>query len=166
MRVAPADHHEARHRRLRDALRSASLDALFITSLPNIADLTGLFASAGALVVSQESTRLIIDGRYAEAAEQRRRDVPGLGISVVAASGSYEESSAAELARLGLVTVGFEAGHMTVRQHVDLVRRLAAAGTGIDLVQAPPVVETLRSVKDAWELVDPPGRGRATFRCR
>ena len=57
MQIASPDLHLARHARVCDDLRAASLDALIVTSLPNIAYLTGLFASAGALVVPRPTAR-------------------------------------------------------------------------------------------------------------
>jgi len=48
MRLAPAEHHLARHDRSRHSLRTAALDALIVTSLPNIAYPIGLFASTAA----------------------------------------------------------------------------------------------------------------------
>ncbi len=64
MPIAPPDRHLARYARLREDLRAASLDALIVTSLPNIAYLTGLFASTAALVASADRLALIVDGRY------------------------------------------------------------------------------------------------------
>lgn len=68
MRLAPAEHHLARHARLRDKLRAAALDALIVTPLPNIAYLTGLFASTAALLVSQDGA----DGRQRRAGRPER----------------------------------------------------------------------------------------------
>ena len=50
MQIAPPEFHLARHARVREDLRAASLDALIVTSLPNLAYLTGLFATAGAAI--------------------------------------------------------------------------------------------------------------------
>lgn len=151
MRVAPAGNHLARHARLRAALADADLSALLITSLPNISYLTGLFASAASLIVGPDELRLIIDGRYRGAAQDRQRDLPGLALVLVPPSGSFEESIAAELGALGART-GFEAAHVTVRQHRDIVRRLPKADRELDLCATEGLVEGLRSVKDAWEL--------------
>ncbi len=64
MRIAPAEYHHERHARLRAELSAGALDTLLVTSLPNIAYLTGLFASTAALVVTPSELRLIVDGRY------------------------------------------------------------------------------------------------------
>ena len=48
--------------------------------------------------------------------------------------------------------VGFEAAHMSVKQHVALNARLAAADIKIEMVATEGIVETRRAVKDPWEL--------------
>ena len=87
MRVAPPDNHLARHARLRAELLAASLDTLLVTSLPNIAYLTGLFASTAALLVASNALHLIVDGRYLATAQWRQRDLPGLRIVLVPPAG-------------------------------------------------------------------------------
>ena len=152
MQLAPPDHHLARHARLREDLRAEPLDALLVTSLPNVAYLTGLFATAGAVVVSHERVTLIVDGRYAAAAHARRDQIDTLDVATVAASGSYDEAIAAVLRTFGNARVGFEAAHMTVRQHRDLLARLAATDPGLALTPTDGLVERRRAVKDDWEL--------------
>ena len=83
VKVAPAEYHHARHARLRAELSAAALDALLVTSLPNIAYLTGLFASTAALIVTPTALRLIVDGRYLATAQLRQRDLPGLTLDLV-----------------------------------------------------------------------------------
>ena len=72
MQLAPGEHHRARHAKVRQALRSASLDALVVTTRPNIAYLTGLFASTAALIVGQDELRLLVDDRYLGTARARK----------------------------------------------------------------------------------------------
>jgi Xaa-Pro aminopeptidase len=152
MRIAPPDRHLARHARLRDDLRVASLDALVITSLPNIAYLTGLFASAAALVVSPDRFVLIVDGRYFATAQARAQEIGRVEIVRVPTSGSHDESIAAELRTFGNGRVGFEAAHMSVKQHEDLAARLTAADAKIEMTPTEGLVEARRAVKDDWEL--------------
>ena len=109
MRVAPPDRHLARHARLREDLRAASLDAVLVTSLPNIAYLTGLFASAAALVASADRLALIVDGRYVAAAKARAQDLGGLDIVRVPTGGSHDDCIAAEVRTFANGRVGFEA---------------------------------------------------------
>lgn len=152
MQLAPPEYHLARHAKVRDALRAASLDALLVTSLPNVAYLTGLFATAGAVVISQERVSLIIDARYAITARQRQDDLGVLQIVMPPASGSYDEAIAAVVGTFAHGRVGFEESHLTVRQHRDLSSRVAAVDPEIELTAAGPMVEQLRAVKDAFEL--------------
>jgi Xaa-Pro aminopeptidase len=152
MQLAPPDLHLARHARLRDDVRAASLDALLVTSLPNIAYLTGLFASAGALVISADRLVLVVDGRYVPTAKVRAAALPGLEVAPVSAVGSIDETIAAVLCSTVGRRAGFEADHMTVQQHQDLLSRLAAPRATLDLVSTHGMVETRRAVKDAWEL--------------
>jgi Xaa-Pro aminopeptidase len=152
MQLAPPDHHLARRARLGDDLRAESLDALLVTSLPNVAYLTGLFATAGAVVASPHRLTLIVDGRYRTAAHARANDLDGLEVVQLPTSGSYDEAIVAVLGTLGNVRVGFEEGHITVRQHRSLLAKLADTRSGVDLVATEGLVERRRAVKDAWEL--------------
>jgi Xaa-Pro aminopeptidase len=152
MRVAPPELHAARHARVRDDIRSRGLDAVLITSLPNVAYLTGLFASAAAMVVSADRAQLIVDGRYIAAARDRARALSGVEVVLIPTAGSQAESAAAIMGSFGNGKVGFEASHMTVRQHADLQARLYALGVAPELCPTDDLVETRRAVKDPWEL--------------
>ena len=152
MRVAPADFHLARHARLRGDVAAASLDALVITSLPNIAYLTGLFASTAALVASADRLSLIVDGRYLPTAHARAADLGDLQIVHVQTGSSQDEELAAIVRTFAHGRVGFESTHMTVKQHVGLRARLSGAEADVDLVPAEGLVEARRAVKDDWEL--------------
>lgn len=152
MQVAPAAFHLARHARLRDDLRAASLDALLITSLPNIAYLTGLFASTAAAVISPWRFVLIVDGRYLPTAKLRQQDLPGLDLALVLTTSSLEEAIAEVLGSFGNGRAGFEAAHLSVRQHRDLAARLAAGAAKIEIEATEGLVEARRAIKDNWEL--------------
>jgi Xaa-Pro aminopeptidase len=152
MVVAPPQFHLARQARLRNDLLAASLDALVVTSLPNVAYLTGLFATAGAVIVAQDRLALIVDARYAITAKQRQQDLDGMEIVMPPTSGSYDEAIAAVAGTFANGRVGFEEAHLTVRQHRDLTARVAAIDSGIEIVATHGMVERGRVVKDAWEL--------------
>ena len=152
MPVAPASSHLARHARLRHQLRQASFDAFLVTSLPNVAYLTGLFASAAGVVVSQDRVILITDGRYLGIAEGLLPHVPGLELVITPASVPFDQAFADALRSFGKARVGFEITSLTVKRFRDLERRLAAGGSGCVLEGVEGVVERLRVVKDAWEL--------------
>ncbi len=159
MQIAPPDRHLARHTRLRADLRAASLDALVVTSLPNIAYLTGLFASTAALVASADRLALIVDGRYLATAKTRALALGALDIVRVPTSGSHDECIAAEVRTFENRRVGFESAHMTVKQHENLRARLAA-DTKIEMAPTQGVVEAQRAIKDDWELATLRDAGR------
>jgi Xaa-Pro aminopeptidase len=152
MQIAPAEFHLARHARLRADLRAASLDALIVTSLPNVAYLIGLFASAGAAVISPDRMTLIVDARYAITARERQQALGVFDIVQPAASSSYEEAIAAVVGTFANGRVGFEEAQMTVRRHRDLTARVAAVDDKIEIVGTTDMVERRRAVKDRWEI--------------
>lgn len=152
MQIAPPEFHLARHARLREQLRAASLDALVVTSLPNIAYLTGLFASAGAVVISAERLALIVDARYVITAKDRQRALGAIDIVMPPPGGSYDEAIAALVGTFSNGRVGFEESHLTVRQHRSVTARVAAVDFKIEIAGTDGMVEQRRAVKDAWEL--------------
>ena len=97
-RSAPPDVLDERAALLRVALRSEQLDALLVTSLANIAYLTGFFASAAALVVTPDTLVLVGDGRYADELEQRRRDYPAIDAVLLPRGDSYDPAIADRIA--------------------------------------------------------------------
>lgn len=141
----------ARHARVRDRLATLGLERLLVTSLPNVAWLTGVFASAGAALVEPEGVTLVIDRRYAtDAAETVAASAGTLALERV--ERSYDETIAAMLARRG-VRVGFEARALTVERHRWLRAALAAGGLDADLlVPTADVVESCRVIKDDVEI--------------
>ena len=132
---------------MRELLRAAGLDALFLIDLRNIRYLTGFTGSNAALVVSandEAKTVLCTDGRYLT---QSERQVPELARIIDRASDralmAHLAADAAAYRR-----TGFESHYVTVDQ-LDL---LIDAGPGIELVRAPGLVEELRLVKDDAEI--------------
>jgi Xaa-Pro dipeptidase len=132
---------------VRELLRAAGLDALFLIDLRNIRYLTGFTGSNAVLVVSaadEARTVLCTDGRYLT---QSERQVPELTRIIDRASDSalmaHMATDAAAYRR-----TGFESHYVTVDQ-LDL---LTDAGPGIELFRAPGLVEELRLVKDDAEI--------------
>jgi Xaa-Pro aminopeptidase len=152
MQVAPPDFHLARHARLREDLRTESLDLLLVTSPPNVAYLTGLFASAGVVILSHHRVTLIVDGRYVAAAQKRAHEIEGLDVVKLPISGSYDEAIASVLETFDRGRAGFDAAHMTVRQYRNLLGKLEAGTTKIGMTPTEGLVEKRRAVKDSWEL--------------
>ena len=152
MDPAPAHLRLARHARLRDLMRVAGLDALLITSLPNVAYLTGLFASAAGVVITRDRIALITDGRYLGMARELVADLPGVDLVITPASKPFDLAFAEGLCSIVNGRAGFEAAHLTVKRHHDLKTRLASMAPGCGLEGTEGLVEGLRILKDEWEL--------------
>lgn len=152
MRIAPPDILAARRGRLARLLAARNLDALVVTCLPNIAYLTGFFASAAALVVAPDALRLVGDGRYREALAARAGELVDLRTSVLPAGLSYDQALVDQLLPFRGLRVGFETAHLTVGRYRYLVGALAEQGWTVPLVETEGIVEALRIQKDDWEI--------------
>ena len=86
--------------RLRSCFDRHGIDALVVTTLPNVRYLTGFSGSAGVLTVTPASAVLTTDGRYrAQSSEQV--DKAGAGPDVEIVIGSLADQRAAAQACLG-----------------------------------------------------------------
>lgn len=162
MARAPSVALSGRHAAIRAAMAARSLDALVVTSLPNIVYLTNFSGSAGIVVMDAHQLRFITDARYEASLEATRRlahACPGL-VPVVTA-GSYDATLAAVLADYE-GRVGFEAAHLSVSRYTWLTTTLSAATGSTSLpattarhpalVSTEGIVEIHRLRKDAYEL--------------
>jgi Xaa-Pro dipeptidase len=145
------EQHVTRRAALRQGLRAADLDALFVVDLLNIRYLTGFTGSNAVLVVAaadepgaESNTLLCTDGRYLT---QSADEVPELERVIDRAS---DLTLMARIARDGAPyrRTGFESHHVTV----DQLAALTDVGAGIELRRAPGHVEELRLIKEAAEI--------------
>src|SRR5689334_1212355 len=109
MPVAPASLRLARQASVRALLREADLDALLVTSSPNVAYLTGLASSAAGVVVTADSTTLITDSRYEGTARSLLADAPVIELVITPASRPLDQALADVLCRNAQGRFGFEA---------------------------------------------------------
>lgn len=152
MEVAPPHLRLARHARLRELMRDGRLDALLVTSLSNVAYLSGLFASAAAVVITRDRLTLITDGRYEGIAHGVVADMPGVGLVLTPASIPFDQALAEALWISENGRAGFEAANFTVKRFRELQTRLTKMAPGCALEGTEGLVERLRIEKDAWEL--------------
>ena len=153
MSHAPASSLDTRHLRLRQQLKERSLDALIVTSIPNIVYLSNFTGSSAIVVLTRDALIFVTDFRYVTAVESGQRGstaCPGLRLEVV--DGSYDDTLAAVVARFNGARVGFEAGHLTVARFDWLVKKLAAVSHAPALVPTEGIVEEARIIKDAYEI--------------
>lgn len=127
-------------------LGAEGLEALLVTSLPNIRYLTGFSGSAALLFVSRDDRLLVTDFRYQEQAEA---EVNGAARVVVERTSAWErlfrEAGGGALAR---GTIGFEAHAVSAKD----AERLGVLGKGWQWRAAPELVERLRVQKSAAEI--------------
>ena len=133
-------------------MRDAGLDALLVTSLSNVAYLTGLFASAAAVVITRDRLSLITDGRYLGIAQAILVDMSGVELLITPATIPFDQAIAENLGRVGNGRAGFEAVHLSVKRYRDLKDRMAKIATGCVFEGTEGLVERLRVLKDQWEL--------------
>jgi Xaa-Pro aminopeptidase len=139
-----ADPRAARHAALAALLGAEGLDALLVTSLPNIRYLTGFSGSAALLLANARDLLLVTDFRYQEQAEA---EVDGAARVVVERTSAWERLFR-EAGDGGLGTIGYEA-HALSAKDAD---RLGVLGKGWHWRAAPELVERLRVRKSAAEV--------------
>jgi len=127
-------------------LDAEGLDALLVTSRPNIRYLTGFSGSAGVVVATAGTLVLVTDFRYDEQARQESAAVARVEIEGT----SVWDRLLRELPTLGtLGVIGFEAHAISVK---DAERFSTGAGTPWRWKPAGELVERLRVRKDAGEV--------------
>jgi Xaa-Pro aminopeptidase len=130
------------------------LPALLVTSLTNIAYLTGFRGSAAvALFISREGI-LWVDPRYTLQAQQE-----AWGVDVIEERKGLHQLVGAWLKTNKLRRVGYEEAHLTC---ADFSRLQQGAGQRIKFLPVAGLVEQLRAVKDEEEVAKIRGAGRIT----
>lgn len=134
-------------------MAARSIDALVVTSLPNILYLTNFTGSAAIVVVTAERVRFLTDFRYMTALADSRGTAHACpDLDVVKVAGAYDAALADLIASEASGRVGFEAGNVTVARHAWLVETLARRRVPAELVATEDIVETLRVRKDEHEI--------------
>jgi Xaa-Pro aminopeptidase len=133
-----------RAQRLVDLLPPAGVDALLVSALLNVRYMTGYTGSNGLAVVGPQSRVFVTDFRYVEQAEEE------VGSAYDRRRGQQELLEAIpEALPQGELRLGFDDGHVTVRQHASLRDLLPER---VQLVPAGGLVERLRAVKEPDEI--------------
>jgi Xaa-Pro aminopeptidase len=153
MSHAPTDRLSHRHRIIRQAFATRSIDALVVTALPNVLYLTNFTGSAAIVVITADRLHFITDFRYITSIEATRGtpyEIPGLELVVV--EGSYDAALASLLRTMPSMRVGFESAHVTVAKHEWLIASLSQDDAKPALVATEGIVERARVCKDEHEL--------------
>ncbi len=138
--------------RLRAAFDEHEIDALVVTTLPNVRYLTGFAGSAGVLTVTRDTALLTTDGRYrTQSAEQVDKTGAAAQVDITIGPAAEQRKAAQTLltdAAKAIARIGLEADQVSwsaQRTWADLL--------GEDrLVATSNAVEALREVKDAAEI--------------
>ena len=136
--------------RLRAAFDEHEIDALVVTTLPNVRYLTGFTGSAAVLTVTRDMALLTTDGRYrTQSAEQVEQAGAGGQVDIVIGAGAEQRQAAqSALDATGIGRIGLEATNVTWSGQ----RSWADSLGGDRLVATTNAVEALRERKDAAEI--------------
>ena len=153
MSHAPTQRLKQRHDRIRDVLASRSLDALVVTSLPNILYLTNFSGSAAIVVLTRERVIFITDFRYVAAlSESRGTGYECPDVDLVVVDGAYDTTLATTIGAMGSLRIGFESAQLTVARYEWLTKTLRASHMPPTLVSTEGIIELARLTKDPYEL--------------
>jgi Xaa-Pro aminopeptidase len=154
MAHAPSTALSLRHQALRRELVSRGLDALVITSLPNILYLTNFTGSSAILVVTADRLIFITDFRYLTVLDEARgtaEECPSLEVETV--EGSYDATLADVIGPQPWRRIGFEAAHLTVDRYRWLKATMAVnRPREAELVATSRLIERERVRKDLYEI--------------
>jgi Xaa-Pro aminopeptidase/Xaa-Pro dipeptidase len=126
-------------------LESEGLEAIFLTSIPNIRYLTGFTGSSAGCLISPAGCRFFTDFRYRL---QAREEIRGLKVVTVGAREMFARL-AAHVRSLKIAQLGFEPASLSYESYRGL--RRALLGT-CKLNPAGAMVERLRMLKDSEEI--------------
>lgn len=134
--------------RVQALLEERDLSALIVSNATNILYLTGFVGSAGLLLITRGEVRLIVDGRYELVVRQAIESGTVTPVSLGRVEGRYDQALGQTLKWLAPRRIGFEAGHVTVAT----LRAWQRAAEGPEWVATDALIESLRQIKDAYEI--------------
>jgi Xaa-Pro aminopeptidase len=152
---------------VRLAARTAGVDALVVTHLPNVQYLTGFTGSAGVALVLPRTCLLVVDFRYVTAVNTLTSSLDGL-VTLATFERSYDEALVELLRREGSQRIGIEAAYLPVSRFNAISSGLAArtllpiqsSESAPALVPTERLVERARVIKDEFEIATLRDAGR------
>ncbi|HTC76826.1 MAG TPA: Xaa-Pro peptidase family protein, partial [Edaphobacter sp.] len=142
-----------RKRKAAAAAKSAGVDGMLVTHLPDVRYLCGFTGSNAALVLAGGRAVLFTDGRYTE---QARAEV--VGTRVVIAKKPAVVAACEWMTTSGVRRSGFDAANTTVAR-LETMRKTVSAGASaarrrrVMFVALGSLVARMREIKDAHEIV-------------
>ncbi len=134
-----------RRRRLRAKLRHLGASAFLITNIKNVGYLTGFSGSAGYLLLTSKSEILLSDSRYTS---QLQAQCPNLDVHIRDASTTMIDSVQSVAKKSKLRSVAIEADTISKSLFDQIESKLEQ----VELVSSSGVVESLRAIKDKFEI--------------
>ena len=131
--------------RLRDAMASANVDAILISSSTNLFWLTGFTGSFGYVLLTATEARFITDSRYTV---QAKEQVHGFDLVSFSSPKTSFQVLKECMDELGVSKVAFESTYVTYGQLMQFQDKVA----GIDFVPVGDLVENLRMIKTPTEV--------------
>jgi Xaa-Pro aminopeptidase len=135
---------------VRELLPAHAVDALLVSGPENRRYLSGFTADDpdwGVLLITPAAALLVTDFRYQVWAQQ---EVPDFEVLIYKAD--LGETLGEHLKNLQVRRLGFEAAHLTYRQHQRLTKAVADAGLEVAWQPLEGLVEGLRQIKTGAEL--------------
>jgi Xaa-Pro aminopeptidase len=140
-----APDYEKRRSQVRKLIRDAGGEALLVTSVHNVTYLTGFTGDDSFLLISRDKCVLISDPRYEQ---QISEECPGLETFIRKPSASTLMAVADVSDKCKLRSMLVEGDTITLGQYESLRACLASVQFGT----SRGLVESLREIKDAWEI--------------
>ena len=149
MTPSKAPDWSGRLRKVRDCVHELKLGTLVVSAPVHLRYLTGFTGSLGLLLLSNDRTELLLDGRYEGPTREAiaRGDVSP--VTVRGFSGSLTAAFAAAISDFPAGDLGFEADRVTVAT----LRAWEAAVPGRRFTPTFQLIEQLRVVKDDSEII-------------
>ncbi|NND99006.1 MAG: aminopeptidase P family protein [Pirellulaceae bacterium] len=126
-------------------LSQLGVDAMLITNEINVGYLSGFSGDSSYLLIRENQTTIISDGRYET---QIANECPDLEMLIRYSGDRMVDSVKTAIASSGAARVGFEAGHMSLSDFRTMEKIVDSA----QWIETNGVVEGLRIIKDADEI--------------
>ncbi|SIS36932.1 M24 family metallopeptidase [Salimicrobium flavidum] len=127
---------------IRESMKEKGIDGLLILSDKNRRYITGFTGTSGAVLITEDSAKLVTDFRYVEQAEDQVTE-----FEIVEHKGPMSEEIAAQFRSTNTEKIGFEKEHLTYSVYEIFNEKISG-----ELVPVAGIVETLRMVKSSEEI--------------
>lgn len=141
---------ESRIKKAQNSLGTNEIDALLITSVYNIAYLTGIFAFSieereARILITKSGHYLFTDARYTEMVKNQ---APHIELIEINSNNPFLKSLKKILTKDKVHSLGFEEEHISYKEAADLEEKL----DNIDFIPTQDIIEGFREVKDVLEI--------------